>query len=179
MTKIKLKITYLKFHSIPSGSHELMHMIHTTCMIWLYKYFIQAHLCAYHCWQCGRITDVYWDRIWTVCIILGTYFRGDHDDVIKWKHFPRCWPFVRGIHRSPVNSPHIGQWCGALMFSLICARTSSWVNNRDAGDLIRHRAHYVVIVMNTSQKCTHFKVWSTKLKLSIKHNYTPNNIIVI
>ena len=28
-----------------------------------------------------------------------------HDDVIKWKHFPRCWPFVRGIHRSTVNSP--------------------------------------------------------------------------
>ena len=23
-----------------------------------------------------------------------------HDDVIKWKHFPRNWPFVRGIHRS-------------------------------------------------------------------------------
>ena len=29
-----------------------------------------------------------------------------HDDVIKWKHFPRHWPFVRGIHRWPVNSPH-------------------------------------------------------------------------
>ena len=29
-----------------------------------------------------------------------------HDDVIKWKHFPRNWPFVRGIHRLPVNSPH-------------------------------------------------------------------------
>ena len=43
-----------------------------------------------------------------------------HDDVIKWKHFPRYWPFVRGIHRSPVNSPHKGQWRGALMFSLIC-----------------------------------------------------------
>ena len=28
-----------------------------------------------------------------------------HDDVIKWKHFPRYWPFVRGIYRSPVNSP--------------------------------------------------------------------------
>ena len=42
-----------------------------------------------------------------------------HDDVIKWKHFPRYWPFVRGIHRSPVNSPHKGQWRGALMFSLI------------------------------------------------------------
>ena len=44
----------------------------------------------------------------------------NHDDVIKWKHYPRYWPFVRGIHRSPVNSPHKGQWRGALMFSLIC-----------------------------------------------------------
>ena len=44
-----------------------------------------------------------------------------HDNVIKWKHFPRYWPFVRGIHRSPVNSPHKGQWRGALMFSLICS----------------------------------------------------------
>ena len=42
-----------------------------------------------------------------------------HDDVIKWEHFPRYWPIVRGIHRSPVNSPHKGQWCGALMFPLI------------------------------------------------------------
>ena len=44
-----------------------------------------------------------------------------HDDLIKWKHFPRYWPFARGIHRSPVNSPHNGQWRGALMFSFICA----------------------------------------------------------
>ena len=66
----------------------------------------------------------------------------EHDDIIKWKHFPLYWPFVWGIHRStlvqvmawcrqatshsvnqcwPVNSPHKGQWCGSLMFSLICA----------------------------------------------------------
>ena len=43
-----------------------------------------------------------------------------HDDVIKWKHFPRYWSFVQGIHRSPVNSPHTGQWRGALMLSLNC-----------------------------------------------------------
>ena len=73
----------------------------------------------------------------------------NHDDVIKWKHLPRNWPFVRGIHRSPVNSPHKGQWRGALMFSLICARINGWVNNREAGDLSRHRAHYDVIVMHT------------------------------
>ena len=50
-----------------------------------------------------------------------------HDDVIKWKYFPRYWPFVRGIHRSPVTSPHKGQWRGALMFSLICDWINSWV----------------------------------------------------
>ena len=54
-----------------------------------------------------------------------------HDDVIKWKHFPRYWPFGRGIHRSPVNSPHKGQWRGALMFSLVCTRVNNWVNNRE------------------------------------------------
>ena len=70
------------------------------------------------------------------------------DDVIKWKHFSRYWPFVRGIHRSPVNSTHKGQWRGALMFTLICARLNSWVNNREAGDLRRYRAHYDVIVMD-------------------------------
>ena len=74
-------------------------------------------------------------------------FPFDDDDVIKWKHFPRYWPFVRGIHRSPVNSPHKGQWREALRFSLICARINDWVNNREAGDLRRHRGHYDVSVM--------------------------------
>ena len=71
-----------------------------------------------------------------------------HDDVIKWKRFPRYWPFVRAIHRFPVNSPHKGQWRGALMFSLICVWISGWVNNREAGDLRRYRAHYDVTVTN-------------------------------
>ena len=69
-----------------------------------------------------------------------------HDDVIKWKHFPRYWPFVRGIHRSQVNSPHKGQWRKALMFSLICAWINGWVKNSEAGDLRRHRAHYDFIL---------------------------------
>ena len=72
-----------------------------------------------------------------------------HDDVIKWRHFPRYWPFVRRIHRSPMNSPHKGQWRGALMFSLICVWINGWVNNREAGDLRRKRAHYDVIVIGS------------------------------
>ena len=75
-----------------------------------------------------------------------------HDDVIKWKHFPRNWPFVRKIHRSPVNFPHKGQWRGALMFSLIYVWINDWANNREAGDLRRQHGHYDVIVMPTSMK---------------------------
>ena len=71
-----------------------------------------------------------------------------HDDVIKWKHFPCYWPFVRGIHRSPVNSPQKGQWRRALMFSLICAWINGWVNRCDACNLRRHRAHYDITVMS-------------------------------
>ena len=33
------------------------------------------------------------------------------------------------------------------MFPLICSWTNGWTNNRDAGDLRRHRAHYDVTVM--------------------------------
>ena len=70
-----------------------------------------------------------------------------HNDVIKWKLFPRYWSYVSGIHRPLVNSPHNGQWRGVLMFTLICAWISGWVNNRGAGDLRRYRAHYDVTVM--------------------------------
>ena len=81
--------------------------------------------------------------IWSVC-----RKEWSHDDVIKWKHFLRYWPFVRAIHRSPENSPHRGQWRGALMFSLISVWINAWVNNHEAGDLRRHRAHYDVTIMN-------------------------------
>ena len=88
----------------------------------------------------GNVGELLNDVIWhgnTSC----------HDDVIKRKHFSRYWLFVRGIHRSPVNSPYKGQWRGALIFSMICAWINGWVNNREAGDLRRHRAHYDDIVM--------------------------------
>ena len=65
-----------------------------------------------------------------------------HDDVIKWRHFPRYWPFVRGMHPW-----HKSQWRGALMLSLIYAWTNGGASNREAGDLRRHRAHYDVTVM--------------------------------
>ena len=84
-----------------------------------------------------------------------------HDDVIKWKHFQRHWPFARGIHRSPVDSPHKGQWRGALMLSLMCTWTNGWWNNRDDGDLKRHRAHYDVTLMWCNGK---YKMFAASLQ---------------
>ena len=52
---------------------------------------------------------------------------------------------------SPVTGEfptHKGQWRGTLMLSLICDWINGWVNNREVGDLRRHRAHYDVIVMH-------------------------------
>ena len=68
-----------------------------------------------------------------------------YNDVTKWKHFPRYWPFVRGIHRSPVDSLHKGQRHRVVIFSLLC--TNYWANNRDAGDLRRPHTHHDVTVM--------------------------------
>ena len=98
---------------------------------------------------------------WMYCIseyIVGSWWRHEME------HFPRYWPFVRGIHRSPVNSPHKGQWGGALMFWLICVWINGWVNNRKAGDLRRHRSHYDVIVMSDAIWC--HGTWSTLNQLT-------------
>ena len=114
-----------------------------------------SHMNSY-CGACGRIyivlvlLDVLFIKAlklgfwrWSEDMLLKTY-----DDVIKWNHFPRYWPVVRGIHRSPVNSPHKSQWRGALFF-FICAWIYGWVNNGEVGDLRRLRVHYDVTVMTT------------------------------
>ena len=82
---------------------------------------------------------------WSALLVLSPHKRPVkhfHDDVLKWKHFR-----VTGHLWSPLNSPHKGQWRGALMFSLLCAWINVWVNNGEADDLRCHRAHYDVILM--------------------------------
>ena len=88
-----------------------------------------------------------------------------HNDIIKLKYFPYYWPFVRGIHRSPVNSPHTSQWHGSLMSSLICAGINGWVNNHEAGDLRCHRPHYDIIIMF---RHTGIKIHQGKVKIKIR-----------
>ena len=79
-------------------------------------------------------------------------------EISRWRHQMETFsallaicagnsPGTGGIHQSPVNSLHKGQWRGALMFSLICVWINGWVSNREAGDLRRYCAHYDVTVM--------------------------------
>ena len=51
-----------------------------------------------------------------------TWYKWFHGDIIKWRHFPRYWPFVRESTSQ--------QWRGALTFSLICASTNGWAYRR-------------------------------------------------
>ena len=68
-----------------------------------------------------------------------------------WHHqmetFSALLVICAGNSPVPVNSPHKGQWRGALMFSLICIWINGWVNSREAGDLRCYRTHYDVTVM--------------------------------
>ena len=105
-----------------------------------------------------------------------------HDDGTKWKRFPRYWPYVRGIHRSVVNSPHKGQWHGALNFYLICSWINGWVNNGEAGGLRCHGAHYNVTVMiyheifvihpDHNEHCAVWKLFGQNSIRTVSHHHT-------
>ena len=110
-------------------------------------------------WKSSIVYGLFKDQI--TCWINYDQFHGDVEfqyafsmmPLSNGNFFPRYWPFVRGMLRSPVNSPHKGQWLGALMFSFICAWIHGWVKHREAGELRRHRAHYDVIVMSWNASC--------------------------
>ena len=130
----------LKFiHVSKSGSLRQFALNEYICMHsvsnYLYHIYREYGLCYKHRLFCilyfSRRHGFTWILMFNMMKYHDTLFP---DDVIKWKHFTRYWPFVRGIHRSPVNSPHKGQWRWALMFSLICAWINGWVNNLEAID---------------------------------------------
>ena len=88
-----------------------------------------------------------------------------------------------GVNWSLVNSPHKGQWCGALMFSLISTWTNRWVNNRDAADLRCHWAHHDVTVPEHLQtQCPQCHGWFPQACLyiylsecALSVNYSQNS----
>ena len=81
-----------------------------------------------------------------------------HDDVIKWKHFPRYWPFCGELNSHQwilLTEASNAEARRASMFSLIDTWTNGWVNNQDASGLRCHRVHYDVTVMSLEHNLTH------------------------
>ena len=97
--------------------------------------------------------------------------RSFHSYNAWWRHqmetFSTQLALCAGNSLVPVNSPHKGQWRGALMFSLICIWINGWVNNPEAGDLRRHRGHYDVNVMGESNDAAITPFHSTHLQYAI------------
>ena len=105
-----------------SAKHICQSWWFTGVTIWLHSISMGPDKCA--AYASGYIADAY-----TCC-------GRDHDDVIKWKNFPRYWPFVRGIHWWLVDSPHkifrqgptyfeSPLWTAAASFEYCCR----WVGN--------------------------------------------------
>ena len=75
--------------------------------------FFRCPTVTWVCWYHFRINRSFcfffvYREMWKLWHPVQSMETNSHDDVIKWKHFLRYWPFVRGIHRSgefPAQGP--------------------------------------------------------------------------
>ena len=138
---------------------------------WHYVYISKRRCIIQHCKHCVDMTTqpIYMSNDcvtcrWMLCLVEIWRRQGGGIALIShcvgyftwWRHqmetFSALLALCAGNSPVPVNSPHKGQWRGALMFTLICVWINGWVNNHEAGDLRRYRVHYDVIVMT---ECVH------------------------
>ena len=125
---------------------------------------------------CNEMTDgrkLQWRLLmtWSITVQYERITSWQYGDFIKWKHFPCYWPFVTGIHPSPV-------FCftkasdAELLFSLILAWTNGLADNRDAGDLRRHHAHYdITVVKGDLSFVFHENNWLLRFNM-VQYNIT-------
>ena len=128
-----------------------------------------------------------------------------HVDLIKWKQFPRYWPFVRGIHRPPLPSQspvsrsfdvffdlHLNKqfniqtsrrWLEKPSRSLWCHRNELIIEVLEA---ILNSGHFlqpaVCSLLQCMQKHTHnprlclFHKWSSNYKLKYGFSAIPHDV---
>ena len=114
-------------------------MYNRTSCLFTDEYSIHHKICSWLCFLCfhGYIISIQ-RSIWPMFVRVASF--ASHK--IKSKSIT-----------TTINT-HKGQCREALKFSLICTWINGWVNSREAGDLIRYRAHYDVTVMSLTQnKC--------------------------
>ena len=99
---------------------------------------------------------------------------GKNTQVSWWRHQTETFSVLVALCAGKTSVtgefPHKGQWRGALMFTLICAWINGWLDNREAGDLTRHRAHYDVIIMisTTNNSCREYTRNISILNLNVE-----------
>ena len=119
------------------GMRALSQILSNESLSYSLKHISTGQQSLHISWRSTHLLHLYflfswWHHQMETCSASLAFMRGIH----RW---------LRGIHRSPVNSPHTDQWRGALMFSLISAWTNGWVNNQDWFET--HHSHYDVTVM--------------------------------
>ena len=94
-----------------------------------------------------------------------------------WRHQMETFSALLAICAG--NSPVPGEFPAqrpvtrALMFYLIFAWINGWVNNREAGDLRRHRADYEIIVMIPPDTCAWWWYWDSGMCKQTNTNFRP------
>ena len=124
-------------------------------------HFLQAwvdrrHWCHYIMpWNIEKYCEKYCDISLAIFNYIIRHTKVTENHWAWWRHQMQTFSALLAIcvGNSPVmvNSPHKGQWRGALMFSLVCTWIHGWVNNREAGDLRCHHTHYDIIVMESGK----------------------------
>ena len=141
--------------------------VHLSIIIWLFSWYLIIYFSSY----CNCLEDL--------VPIDSTFWSVMSKRVVDrhtawWRHqmetFSALLALCAGKSPVPVNSPHKGQWRGALMFSVIYAWINDWVNDREAGDLRRQRGHYDVIVMENLNEASHH--WH-QLRFSLRELVAP------
>ena len=130
------------------------------CFLWLVQKLSTSSAAKFKVWSNFRYNKVHYNTIlhWLIPLAKATLiarFMGP-----TWGHFG-----ADTTQMAPMLAPWIllsGQWLGALKFSLVCTWTNGWVNNREAGDLKLHHAHYDVTVM----------YWITQYHWCLQHGIT-------
>ena len=131
-------------------------LLSTLQAIYCPQLIISFHVISFQWNNVFIITFIHWSWVMNICISKLTIIRSGNrlspcrcNMMTSSNGNISCitGPLLGWIHWSPANSPHKGQWCGAFMFSLICAGTKGWANNQDASDLRCHRTHYDITVI--------------------------------
>ena len=134
-------------------------------MVCMLTKYLRYEICI--CWL-GHVTLV---AIGRASLLVLAHHRRALQLISWWCHQMETFSVLLALCAgSPVNSPHKGQWHGALIFSFICAWINGRINNREACDLRRHRAQYDVTVMC---RCITLMIWSDLIKIRGYQDSSP------